>query len=268
MVRDDLQVRIVVHDLGEHEPCHRGRGLVGPAERPPDLVERLLLVDVVGHLGAARRMQPDRLAELVHLVPERQVLRPIERLAGDVGVDLHAERAGLDGPLRFRHPGVRRIERDLRHPAREVVLLLRAQLGEAIVDDADQLIDLRRTLGEFLDRGLRIRQDLLIVLVAIYDLLADIDVVDRRQRAHALAHVLVVAGHVLHLVEEFFREEVRIRVDPHLRSSNCSCRVDGAAPRARGDGSSGGVLPPCEKRVHAAGTRGRRHSAATRIVGC
>jgi hypothetical protein len=56
------------------------------------IVERLLLVDIVRHLGAARRMQPDRLAELVHLLPEWQVLRPVERLAGDVGVDLRRAR--------------------------------------------------------------------------------------------------------------------------------------------------------------------------------
>ena len=52
-----------------------------------------LLVEIIRRLGAARRMQPDRRAELVHLFPERQVFRAVERLAGDVGVNLHAERA-------------------------------------------------------------------------------------------------------------------------------------------------------------------------------
>ena len=163
-------------------------------------------------------MQPDRLAELVHLFPERHVLRPVERLAGDVGVDLHAECAELiDRALRLGDAGVGRIERNLRHPAGEVVLLLGAQFGEAVVDDADQLVDLGRALGEVLDRRLRIGQDLLIVLVAVDDLLADVEIVDRRERADALAHVLVVAGDLVQLVEEFLREEVRIRVDPHLR---------------------------------------------------
>src|SRR5262249_22253954 len=46
-----------------------------------------------------------------------------------------------------------------------------------------------------------------------------LEVEQRRQRAHALAHVLVVAGDLLHLVEEFFGKEVRIRIDPHRRSS-------------------------------------------------
>jgi hypothetical protein len=150
-------------------------------------------------------------------------LRPVEWLAGNVGVDLHTERAHLDCALRLGDPGVGRIERNLRDPAGEVVLLLGAQLGEAVIDDANDLVDLRRSLGELLDRRLRVGQDLLIVLVAVHDLLADIDIEQRRQRAHALAHVFVVAGHLLHLVEEFFREEVRIRVDPHLRSSSFTC---------------------------------------------
>jgi len=125
-------------------------------------------------------MQPDRLAELVHLLPERQVLRPIERLAGDVGVDLHTERAHLDRALRLGDAGVGRVERDLRHPARKVILLLGAELGEAVVDDANDLVDLCRSLGEFLDRRLRVRQDLLIVLVAVDDLLARLDIEQRR----------------------------------------------------------------------------------------
>src|SRR5262245_63360645 len=54
-----------------------------------------------------------------------------------------------------------------------------------------------------------------------------LEIEQRRQRAHALAHVLVVAGDVLHLVEEFFGEEVRIRVDPHLRPSSFRCSVCG-----------------------------------------
>src|SRR6516165_6761425 len=127
MVGDDLEVGMVVHDLGEHQAGHGSRGLVRPAERPPDFVERFFLVDIVRHVGPARRMQPDRLAELVHLFPERQILRPVERLAGDVGVDLHAERAELLGrTLRLAHAGVGRIERYLRDPAGKMVAFLRA----------------------------------------------------------------------------------------------------------------------------------------------
>ena len=218
---------MVVHDLGEHQAGHGGRGFVRPAERPPDFVERFLLVDIVRHVGPARRMQPDRLAELVHFFPERQILRPVERLARDVGVDLHAERTELlDRALRLAHAGVGRIERYLRDPTGKMVAFLRAQFGEAVVDETDELVDLGRGFGEVFHRRLRVGQDLLIILVAVDDLLAMLEVEQRRQRAHALAHVLVVAGDVLHLVEEFFRKEVRVRVDPHLRPSSfgtCAC---------------------------------------------
>ena len=164
---------MVVDDLREHQPRHGGRRLVRPAERPPDFVERLLLVDIVRHIGAARRVHPDRLSQLVHFFPERQILRPVERFAGDVGVDLHAERAELlDRALRLAHAGIGRIERYLRDPTRKMVAFLGAQLGKAVVDEADQLVDLGRSLGEGLDRRLRVGQDLPIVLEAIHHLLA------------------------------------------------------------------------------------------------
>src|SRR5262249_34366712 len=47
------------------------------------------------------------------------------------------------------------------------------------------------------------------------DLLAHVEIVERRQRAHALAHVLIVAGDLRHLVEEPLREEMRVGVDAH-----------------------------------------------------
>ena len=119
----------------------------------------------------------------------------------------------------FGDAGVGRGERDVRHPAGEMILLLGAQFGEAVIDDAAELVDVRRRLGEFLDRRLRIGQHLLIVLVAVDDLLAHVDIEQRRQRADALAHVLVVAGDFVELVEELLREKVRVRVDAHGRFS-------------------------------------------------
>ena len=107
----------------------------------------------------------------------------------------------------------------MRHPAGEMVLLLRAQFSEAVVDDAAELVDVLRGLGKFLDRRLRIGQDLLIVLVAVDDLLAHVDVIERRKRAHALAHVLVVASDFVELVKEFFGKKMRVRVDTHGRFS-------------------------------------------------
>src|SRR5437763_17062851 len=110
---------------------------------------------MVRQLGAARAVQPDGLSQLVHFFPERQILRPVERFAGDVGVDLHAERAEvLDRALRLAHAGIGRIERYLGDPPRKMVALLGAQLGKAVVDEADELVDLRRSLGESLYRRL------------------------------------------------------------------------------------------------------------------
>ena len=104
-------------------------------------------------------MHPDRNAEFAHFVPERQIFGAIERLAGDVGVDLHAERAEFfDRALRLGDAGIRRGERNLRHPAGKVILFLGDEFGEAVVDDAAKLVDLRRRLGDQLDRRLRVRR--------------------------------------------------------------------------------------------------------------
>jgi hypothetical protein len=96
-----------------------------------------------------------------------------------------------------------------------VVLLLGTELGEAVVADLDHLVDLLRRLAEALERRLRIGEDLLVVLVLVDDALAEIEIVERRQRAHALAHVLIVAGNLRELVEELLGKEVGIGVDPH-----------------------------------------------------
>ena len=115
--------------------------------------------------------------------------------------------------------GVGRVERYLRDPAREMIALLRAQFREAVIDHADEFIDLLRALSEVFDRRLRVGQDLRIVLVAVDDLLAGVEVVERRDRPHALAHVLILTGNLEHLVEEFLREKVCVGVDPHAESS-------------------------------------------------
>jgi hypothetical protein len=122
-------------------------------------------------------VHPDRRAKLVHLLPERRILRPIERLAGDIGVDLHAERAILQRAFGFTNSGIRCIKRDLRDPTWKAVVFLGDELGEAVVDDAAELVDILWRLGKALDRRLRIGQDLLIVLKAVHDLLAEIEIV-------------------------------------------------------------------------------------------
>src|SRR5262245_36838528 len=115
------------------------------------------------------------------------------------------------------------------------MLLLVAQLSKAVVAEADHLVQLLRRLAEALERWLRIGEDLLIVLVLVDDLLAHIEIIERRQRADALAHVLIVAGDLRHLVEELFREEMRVGVDAHgdLRSRLAAARLLWAAARDR-----------------------------------
>jgi hypothetical protein len=108
---------------------------------------------------------------------------------------------------------------NVRHPAGEVILLLGDELGEAVVDDAAERVDIRAGLGKFLDRRLRVGEDLLVVLMAVDDLLAHVEVVERRKRTHALAHIRVVGGHFAEHVEEFLREKVRVRIDTHGRCS-------------------------------------------------
>ena len=62
-----LQVGVAREDAGEDQPGHEHRGVVGPAERPPDLVLRLLLGQRVVRPGrVARRVNPDRPVQLGH----------------------------------------------------------------------------------------------------------------------------------------------------------------------------------------------------------
>jgi hypothetical protein len=196
-------------------------------------------------------MQPNRNAELVHLVPERQKFRAVERLAGDIGVDLHAERAELlDRAFRLGDAGIRRRETDLRHPAGEMILLLGAQFREAVVDDAAELSICAGVLANFFDRRLRIGEDLLIVLVAVDDLLAHVEVIERRKRAHALAHVPVVGGDLIEHVEEFFRKKVRVRVDAHEAFLPIAAGFLARAPRVA---ASTYATAPCPKRASTSG---------------
>ena len=139
----------------------------------------------------------------------------------DIGVDLHAKRAEfVDRALRLADAGVARRKRDLRHEAREMILVLRDDLGQPVIDQAAEFVDLRGRLGDQLNRRLRVAEDLLIVLVAVDDPLAHVEVVKRRQRAHALAHVPIIGCHVVELVEESLREKMRVGVNAHGRFSS------------------------------------------------
>ena len=86
----------------------------------------------------------------------------------------------------------------------------------------------------------------------------------RRQRAHALAHVLEVGGDVIEHGEEFLREKVGVCVDAHGRVSPYLLRVASTgATAAIGDKSSGAFV--LKQRENLGGDRLR--SDALR-VGC
>ena len=166
-------------------------------------------------LGVARRMQPDRLVELFHRREERLELRIVERLAGDVGVDLHAERAVLDRALGF---APRRRRRAPSAPCAtqpgKWPLILGADLREFVIDQPGIFLDLGAVaFGEDFERRHREGQNLRIVGEGVDDLPADVEIVDARHFAHALADVRIAA--VDQNLEHPARHEMGIGVDAH-----------------------------------------------------
>jgi len=160
-------------------------------------------------------MHPDRLAGLVHDFEEWLESRVIERLAGDVGVDLHAERAVLKCAFGLAHPAIRRNQRCLSDPAGKLIRIFPADLGEAVVYKLGVFLrQLAVALGHDLQRRHRIGKDLRIVLESIDDLAADIEIMDAWDLAHALADVGMATLH--DLVEVFFRNEMGIGIDAHV----------------------------------------------------
>ena len=199
---------------GEHQPRHGRGGFVRPAEGPPDFVFRFLLGQIVREIRGARRMHPDRLVEPVHGREKRLERRIVERLAGDVGVDLHAQCAVLQRALGLAHAAVRRDQRRLRDPAGKLIGIFRANLGEAVIHQLRVFLgQLAVALGHHLQRRHRVGNDLRIVLEAVDDLAADIEVMNAGNFAHALADIGVAA--LDDLVEIFLRNEVGIGVDTH-----------------------------------------------------
>src|SRR5690606_10202045 len=67
----------------------------------------------------------------------------------------------------------------------------------------------------FFRRRQRDRNDLPVILKRIHRAEARVEIVDRRNAAHALSDILVTAGHFHHLFEIFLREEVIVSVDTH-----------------------------------------------------
>ena len=133
MVRDDLELRIGVHDFGEHEARQRDAGLERPAEHAADFILRLLLADVVRHFASVRRMQQDRLAGFFDHLVERPEFLAVDRLAVDVGVKLDGIGSVAECALSLLGRGVRRVHRHHRGITNEAVGMLRDHLGKPVV---------------------------------------------------------------------------------------------------------------------------------------
>ena len=210
---------MIFHELGKHQPRHRRAGLVGPAEGPPDFVFRFCFRCVVCNGGIARRVQPDRLVELFHRREERLERRVVERLAGDVGINLHAERAILDRAGSLRHADIGCAERALRHPAGEMVAVLGADLGQFVVDQPGIFLDLGAVarislrLGEDFERRHGVGDNLRVVGEGVDHFAAGIEIVDAGHLTHALADVRIAA--VDQQLEHPARHEMGIGVDTH-----------------------------------------------------
>ena len=133
---------------------------------------------------------------------KRLELGPVERLAADVGEDLHADRAELiDGALHLATPASPEAERGVGDEAREVLGMLGHQLGQPVVADLGELQrNLRAALADGLQRRRRQRQDLRVVGELLDHLEARVEVVDGFHGARAPEHVLQVAADLLHLL--------------------------------------------------------------------
>ncbi len=84
-------------------------------------------------------MQPDRQIVRGHGGEERREARLVERMAGDVGEDLHALGAErLDGALRLGDGEIDVVQRHRRGEGREAVGMLGAQLRHCVVADPRQ----------------------------------------------------------------------------------------------------------------------------------
>src|SRR5262245_54132799 len=93
MVGDDLQVRKLIEIPSKHQPRHCDAGFVRPAKGPPDFILRSSFRHVIGEIGAASGMQPDRNISASGFLEYRKKFWSIERFASSIRIDLNAERA-------------------------------------------------------------------------------------------------------------------------------------------------------------------------------
>ena len=218
VVGDDLQVGMLVEQPRKHQVRHGGAGLVGPAERPPDLVLAFGLALVIGEVRAPGGMHPDRPVQLGHQVEQRHGLGSGQRPAEHVGENLHAHRPQLvDGPLGLQQEPLRVVHRQRGDEGGKAVRILPAIFGHAVVGDLRHLGGDRRRPVD-LDRGGAQADHLLIVAKAVHDPETLVKVDDAGDVPHALVHVLAVGQDLQHLVEVGRRENVVEYIQLHKSS--------------------------------------------------
>src|SRR5262245_7447766 len=216
MMGDDLEPRIAVEQAAKHHAHHRHRGVVGPAEAPPHLEPRLLLLGIVRHARRARGMQPDRQIELRHRRENRLEGFFIKRPAGHAGEDLDAASAELvDRAPRLLYRAVHVRHRERGDEGREARGMARGELGHGVVADARE-VQPDLAVGKVLDRRIRQRDDLAVVaeLVHLAEALVEIEqLFDSPQPRRDVAEPRRDA---IHLLEELIRKDVTVDIDDRV----------------------------------------------------
>ena len=169
-------------------------------------------VGIIGHVAGARRMQQDRLAGFGDDIEDRQELRLVERHAVGVGGELHRIGAVLQGALGLLGGSLRRVHRQQRRPADEMLWMFRGHFGEAVIGDLRHLRRLLRA-PQPLDRRQAVGQHLRIVFELLDDAQPQIEIGQRRNAAHALAEILRSRRRLQQRVVIALREKVIEGVD-------------------------------------------------------
>ena len=216
VVGDDLDPRVAVEQPREHQPRHRDRGLVGPAEAPPHLEARALLGLVVRHVRGARRVHPDRQIVFRHRVEQGLELGLVERPSADIGEDLDAACAEVaDRPVQLVHRPVHVVHRERGDEGDEPVRVKTDQLRHRVVGDPCELRP-RGRVGNVLERRVGKRNHLPVLAELVHQPEADVEVVDHLHLLHPLADVLEPRRGFRHVAVEIAGKDVGVDVDRHV----------------------------------------------------
>src|SRR6516165_6629492 len=216
MMGDDLEPRIAVEQAAKHHAHHRHRGVVGPAEAPPHLEPRLLLLGIIRHARRARRVQPDRQIELRHGRENRLESFFVERPARDAGEDLDAAGAEvLHRAPRLLYRAVHVRHRECGNEGREAVGMARGELGHGVVADARE-VEPDLAVGKVLDRRVRQRDDLPVVAELIHLAEALVEIEQLFDAAQPRGDVAEPRRDAIHLLEELVGKDVTVDIDDGL----------------------------------------------------